>query len=95
MDEGSIAALKADLGEEDGLWPEHVPIMHAFMLCETQWRGATMSDGFAARIHYVGLDYSACRVALDLAGIDVDQDLWAGITAMELFALNTLNEVRP
>jgi hypothetical protein len=38
MDEGSIDRLRADLGEADGLWPEHVEILEAFLACETQWR---------------------------------------------------------
>lgn len=95
MDEGSIDRLREDLGEADGLWPEHVEILEAFLLCETQWRVATVSAGLASRIVCIGLDYVACRVALEFAGIAVTPALWSGLREFESAALAELNAKVP
>jgi len=95
MDDASLLRLRADLGDEDGLWPEHVPVVEAFLACETQWRVASVSNGFGARMVYVGLDYAACRVALELAGIVVTPDLWSGLQQLELMAIAVLNAAVP
>lgn len=95
MDEGSIDRLRADLGDEDGLWPEHVPVVEAFLACETQWRVGTVTNGFATRALYVGLDYAACRVALELSGIVVTPELWSGLQQLELAAIAVLNAPVP
>lgn len=91
MDEASIAALRADLGDEGGLWPEHVVIAEAFDLCGTQWRVSSVSAGFSGRPIWIGLDYAACRVALEFAGVAVDRRLWSGFQIMEQAAIATLN----
>jgi len=91
MDAESLDRLREDLGEAEGLWPEHVAIVEAFLSCDTQWRVASVSQGFGARVLYVGLDYSACRVGLELAGISVTPELWSGLQLLERIATEVLN----
>jgi len=95
MDAQSIAALRADLGEAEGLWPEHVEILAAFYACDTQWRVASVSDGLKTRVIWLGLDYTASRVALELSGFELTPELWDGLREMERLAAAALNEPRP
>ncbi len=84
MDEASIERLQVDLGDEDGLWPDHVPVLEAFILCDTQWRVLPMTGpDFVTRIRYLGLDYAGCRAALELGGVTVTPDLFAALQVME------------
>lgn len=111
MDSASVARLQAALnadaarsakrtGEYDGLWPEHVPIVTAFLLVSSQWRVASIGSGVlssaggfsSSRLIFIGLDYAAVRIALDAEGIDVTRDLWRGIRTMEFAAIEVLNE---
>jgi hypothetical protein len=68
-----------------------MPVIDLFLTISSQWRTAPLADG---RVHWVGLDYAAVRVGLDLAGQAVDAGLWAGIQVMERAAAAALNGVR-
>lgn len=107
MDPASIARLQAALDagaarsdEYAGLWPEHVPIVNAFLMVSTQWRVASISSGMmspaggfaSSRLVFLGLDYGAVRVALEAEEIAVSRDLWCGIRTMEIAAIEVLNE---
>jgi hypothetical protein len=112
MDEQSLANLRATLDAPapqatdefgfDGVWPEHVEIVEAFIAVSTQWRAVTIGGGgFAgmggaaiapARPMWIGLDYAAVRVSLDALGIAVTPDLWRGLQVMEYAACAALNE---
>ena len=83
-----IDAANLDLGEEDGLWPDHLPALHAFLAMSGQWRTVFTGE----RTLWVGLDYAAARVALDLAGLSVTPAEWADVQMIEAGARAALNE---
>lgn len=107
MDPASLARLQSALNagvarSEDyaGLWPEHVPIVNAFLLVCSQWRVASIGSGMmspaggfsTSRLIFIGLDYAAVRIALDADGIEITRDLWSGLRLMEFAAIEVLNE---
>jgi Phage related hypothetical protein (DUF1799) len=97
MDEASIANLSAALGrhapDSDGIWPEHLPIVEAFLAISTQWRTVSVSGGMGpGRVLVAGLDYAAAQAGLQLAGITLDADQWTGVRIMEDAARTALNE---
>ncbi|MGL5166633.1 MAG: DUF1799 domain-containing protein [Afipia sp.] len=109
MDARSLANLDAALNasvavaeDYEGLWLEHVPIVEAFLNVASQWRVASLSSGASSiaggfsssRLIFVGLDYSAVRVALDAEGIAITRELWAGLRTMEFAAIAALNEAQ-
>ena len=75
-------------GGEDGVWPQNVEAVGAFLWIDTQWRAApTGSGGFL----YLGLDYASVRAGLEMAGISTTPALWADLLTMEGAALEALN----
>lgn len=107
MDAASIARLRAALDagakrtdEFDGLWPEHVPIVNAFLLVSSQWRVGSVGSGMvspaggfsSSQLVFIGLDYSAVKIALDAEEITITRDLWRGLRIMEFAAIAALNE---
>lgn len=98
MDAGSIAALRTVLGvtPDDGtceVWASNWPVVEAFLAVSSQWRVTSIGGGMAPVLPvYVGLDYSAARVGLDAAGIEVTPVLWSGLRVMEAAACAALNE---
>jgi hypothetical protein len=70
--------------EGDGLWPDHLPALDAFLAIAGQWRLAPSG-------RFLGLDYTAVRAGLDLAGIEVTPDLWSDVQIIEAGALAGLN----
>lgn len=97
MDEASIANLRAALGrrtaQQDGVWPEHLPIVEAFLAISTQWRTAAIGGGMVPRrLLFLGFDYAAANAGLQLAGVTLDADQWAGVRIMEDAARAVLNE---
>lgn len=106
MDARSLANLQAALASSgpaenyEGLWPEHVAIVEAFLLVASQWRVASVSHGMSSmaggfsssQLVFIGLDYSAVRIALDAEGIAITRDLWRGLRTMEFAAIAALNE---
>lgn len=93
------AALKQHLAggqTDDGVWAENVDVVTAFLAASTQWRTASIGGGFApSRIMYLGLDYAAARIGIEMAGIAVTPSLWNGLRVMEAEACSALNEARP
>jgi hypothetical protein len=74
--------------EEEKLpvWPENWRSLSAFLGCETQWRVAsTMS-----RMWFLGLDYVAVKVALDVEGHG--PEVFEDLRTMEAAALPVLNK---
>lgn len=84
------------------MWPHHVGIVIAFLEVATQWRmaargGGGLSSGFGGVIApirpiWIGLDYAAVRVALDIEGIEITRELWWGLRIMEDAASALLNK---
>ncbi|MGJ5203641.1 DUF1799 domain-containing protein [Bradyrhizobium sp. HKCCYLR20261] len=89
--------------EFDGLWPENVPVVEAFLAVASQWRVVPRSAGgmitpvgghIAPTVPLVvGLDYAGVRAGLDAEGIAVTPTLWRGLRAMEAAACAAFNEV--
>ncbi len=78
--------------EEEGLWPEHEPAWRAWCAVCGQWRTEALSTMTTARVIWIGLDYSAARAALDLAGMEMTPALWAEVRAIEQGAVKELNK---
>jgi len=70
------------------IWPENWPIIHAYAAISTQWRTAPIGMG---AYRYLGLDYTAAKAGLELAGITVTTDQWKGVRVMERAATIELN----
>lgn len=76
---------------EDGLWPEHLPAWQAWCAISGQWRTQVISGLSAPRVIWLGLDYTAARAGLELAGIEMHPDLWAEVRTIETGAIEELN----
>ena len=74
--------------EADGVWPEHVKAVRAFLAVSTQWRRFAFADG---RIGTVGLDYGAVAAGLRLARIRVKARLWHQVRQIEAGAMDEMN----
>jgi hypothetical protein len=68
----------------EGLWPEHLPALDAFLAISGQWRQGP--DG-----HVLGLDYTAVRAGFALSGIEMTPDLWSDVQSIETGARAALN----
>lgn len=77
-----------DAGE--GLWPENLPAVRAFLAVATQWRTVGLADG---SVRVTGLDYVGARAALDALNIEVTPDLWSDVQVIEDGAMAALNKV--
>ncbi|RWR26829.1 hypothetical protein D2T29_19615 [Sinirhodobacter populi] len=71
-----------------GLWARHWPALTAFFAVSTQWRVTGVGLG---GILTQGLDYTAMRAGLDMAGIEITPKLFAQIREIEIGALEHLN----
>lgn len=76
------------LAPEFELWDNHAPAFWAFMTVEGQWRCTGVGMG---GIYWIGLDYAAVKVGLDLAGIALDHDEWEDFRQIEAGARKQLN----
>jgi hypothetical protein len=86
------AASERRLGDPGGaLWPENVPGVQAFLAASTQWRTAPISGLAGGRVFWVGLDYAAARVAIEMHGLKLDARLMTDLQVMELAARSVLN----
>lgn len=56
-----------------------------------QWRTQAVSSLGGAALIWLGLDYTAARAGLDLAGIDITPDLWTEVRIIESGATEELN----
>jgi hypothetical protein len=88
---GIDPALLDEADTQDGIWPENLPAVLAFLAINTQWRAIALADG---RSHFIGLDYSAAAAGLGFAGLTVTPALWADVQAVEAGALTALNRNR-
>ena len=74
--------------EDEGVWPQHVPAVRAFLTVAGQWR--TVPHGLDG-VRYLGLDYGAAKAGFDLSGLEVGPDLWAEVRVIEAAAAAALN----
>ncbi len=68
--------------------------MLAFLAAASQWRAVSIGGGLApARLYWIGLDYAGARAGIELSGITITPELWAGVQIMEDEARNALNRM--
>lgn len=109
LGEMTSAIETVDLGDQgksfpvgyEGVWPDNVAIVEAFLSVATQWRVVTRGGGGVASpfggsvapltTFFVGLDYGAVRAGLDAGGLNVTPELWRGLQLMENTACAVLN----
>jgi hypothetical protein len=77
----------------EGVWPQNVATVEAFLAVSTQWRTGVRPAGFGSATLWIGLDYAGVRAGLEVAGIAGTPDLWGGLTIMEHEAARALNEM--
>jgi len=86
------AILRRRLGRDDaeGIWPENLKAVTAYLQVQSQWRIIGQADGtrFA-----VGLDYAGVKAGLKLAGVKVTKKLMADLQFIELGARAAMNGV--
>ena len=75
----------------EGIWDSNEPALLAFLHVSGQWR--TVSRGLGGS-HYLGLDYTAAKFGLDLAGVTVSPATWMDLRLIENGALEELNRER-
>lgn len=92
MEDASHWGIPADaLPEEEvtqGIWPENVRAVTAFLAVATQWRGIARDGGGT---EWLGLDHAAVKAGFDLAGIGMTPDLWNEVQLVEVGARDALN----
>lgn len=64
-----------------------MPAVEAFLAIASQWR---IVDGWNGR-RVIGLDYTAARAGLELAGIEVTPGVWAEVREIERGARAAMN----
>ncbi|WP_299370420.1 DUF1799 domain-containing protein [uncultured Tateyamaria sp.] len=74
---------------EDGLWPEHVAAVEAFLRISDLWR---INPRPNAQTVFLGLDVVQAEAELRMAGIAVTPHLWDQIRIIEQGAKRGLNE---
>ncbi|UPJ65228.1 DUF1799 domain-containing protein [Bradyrhizobium sp. 191] len=101
-DRDPFAKVWARANAFEGIWPENVAVVRAFLAVCSQWRVTPVSGGgmmtpagnvIAPTVPlYIGLDYAAARAGLDAELIEVTPTLWQGLRVMEGEACKALNE---
>ena len=71
---------------ELGVWPENEAAVRAFLRLRTLFRTPGPFGGSC------GLDYTGVRPALEMAGIEINEDLWAQIQLIEQGAVEAVME---
>jgi Phage related hypothetical protein (DUF1799) len=87
IDPALLAEAEGDEGE--GVWPENLPAVAAFIAVATQWRVVGRADG---AMRTTGLDYAGVRAALDALDVTVTPGLWSDVQMIEAGALAGLNK---
>lgn len=75
---------------DDGLWPDHVEAMRAFLSVASQWREVVFPNGVR---RWTGLDYAGVQAGLALAGLSVPPETWEEVRQIEAGAIEELNRV--
>ncbi|MBN8955731.1 MAG: DUF1799 domain-containing protein [Rhizobiales bacterium] len=74
------------------MWPDNVEIVDAFLVVSSQFRFASIGGGLIPqRLICIGLDYTAVRAGLELAGIAITPEQWEGVRVMEIAAREAMN----
>ncbi|PZQ20462.1 MAG: hypothetical protein DI569_15455 [Sphingopyxis macrogoltabida] len=91
---GIPGELIADLEEKEPgfpVWPQNMPIVHAFMSVSSQMQGIATASG---RIIWQGLNYAGARAGLKNARIKLTPAQWTWLRVMENAAAAALNGYR-
>jgi Phage related hypothetical protein (DUF1799) len=80
--------LRHTADDDDGVWPDNVPAVLAFLQGVTQWRVTALAMG---GLLVTGLDYGALRAGLDAAEVEVTPALWGDIRMIEGGAMAAMN----
>lgn len=98
LPEEAVEAIRAALTPADadeGVWPENVAIVAAFLTVASQWRTTAIGGGMEPmRMLWIGLDYAGAKVGIEAAGMTITPELWNGLQVMEAAARDALNGVR-
>lgn len=70
------------------VWAAHETALRAWLAVSGQWRTSAPGQG---RIVWLGLDYTAARAGLDLAGLTLTPEIWVQVQAIEAAAREELN----
>lgn len=73
------------------MWPQHVAAVQLFLAAATQWRTVPLTSVAGSRVLWIGLDYSAARVAVDALSMPLTPVLWAEFMIIERAAIAALN----
>ncbi len=73
------------------LWEMHIPAWRAWCAVSGQMRTEALNTMESARIVWLGLDYSAAKAGLGLAGIGVSPEEWDEVRTIEGAAVEELN----
>lgn len=100
-DTDPFARIWAKANAFEGIWPENVAVVRAFLAVCSQWRVTPVSGGgmmtpagsvIAPTVPlYIGFDYAAVRAGLDAEMIEVTPSLWQGLRVMEGEVCKALN----
>lgn len=74
--------IEGDLGIEDQneVWAKNVAAAQAFLWVSGQWRMTALASG---GVYWGGLDYTAAKAGLEMAGIEITKELWADVRVIE------------
>lgn len=84
----TLPAGMLERDEDEGLWPENVAAVSAYMVVSTQWRITGRADG---GLHASGLDYAGVAKGFEMAGIAVSPALWSDLQMIEIGARAAMN----
>lgn len=73
--------------QDEGLWPENVAAVTAFLVVSNQWR----CTGGPGGVVWHGMDYTAAEAGLRLANVTVTPGLWSDVQMIEAGAVEALN----
>lgn len=93
-----LTLMLTEEAEGTALWDLHLPAWCAWQQVCGQWRTLTPTVSAMGtsqtRVIWLGLDYTAARAGLEMAGVEITPDLWAEVRAIETGAIEELNRGR-
>jgi len=83
-----VLSASQEIDEEHfEVWPENWDIVVCFLAVATQWRVVPLTSMSSARLHWLGLDYTAVRARFP----KLKKKAWADLQVMEQAAREQLN----
>lgn len=75
--------------DQDGVWPDNIEAVRAYLAICTQWCWKPMG---MAGARAVGLDHGSAQAGFALAGIEITPELWERVRMIERGALDAMAE---